>query len=531
MLDRRCWWWWALIALAIAARVAAVLFLRSHEVPRSTYEHGEIAANLLAGRGFSVHFLGKDGPTSQQAPVYPVLVAGAYALGGIDTPRALLILELGQAILGGVLVAGVLALAAEIETVARGPGRFRPPCGKDGGCHGFRPRNPCPGPSDTGSADGTRGTRRTKGVALAAGLIAALHPTLVYAATHVQVALLAATLLIWTLALAYRAGRTGRDRDAVTTGLVLALLVLTDPILGLVAPGAGWAIGRAQQKGRRALRLIGLMALAATLGVTPWIVRNARVHGEFVFIKSTFGYAFWQGNCALSAGTDKVMRPSVDRILDRPQGGLLDQNRLLWEARHEAGYLDDIALTAADYRVLATLSEPARSRLLFRRALADLRRAGPLSPALPATAALFPALRRDQPQDPQPDLSRRPSRPDASGRAGLADHAPGPASTTGTDPLDRGLDRRVPHPDDRLRAVPCPDRAGARPLGRYVFSVPRSDVSLFCVAAAVSAAPGQILSGAAETAAATWKSPENQPTETRNTYLGRLRRGGMKSID
>ena len=39
-----------IIAMAIAVRVAAVLVLRNHEVARSTYEHGEIAANLLAGQ-------------------------------------------------------------------------------------------------------------------------------------------------------------------------------------------------------------------------------------------------------------------------------------------------------------------------------------------------------------------------------------------------------------------------------------------------------------------------------------------------
>src|SRR3954449_9151019 len=109
-----------LIALAVVARAAAVLVLQSHTVPRSTYEHGEIAANLLAGRGFSVRFLGAEGPTSQQAPIYPVLVAAAYALGGVGTPRALLILELGQAALGGALVGFVVMLAGEVA-----PGRPR----------------------------------------------------------------------------------------------------------------------------------------------------------------------------------------------------------------------------------------------------------------------------------------------------------------------------------------------------------------------------------------------------------------------
>jgi len=122
MPDRR--FAWTLILLAVTVRAAAVLGLQSYNVPHSTYEHGEIASNLLAGRGFSVKFLGADGPTSQQAPIYPWLVAGAYALGGIETPRALLILELGQAVLGGFLVLGVLRLSREVAPgfpwVARG---------------------------------------------------------------------------------------------------------------------------------------------------------------------------------------------------------------------------------------------------------------------------------------------------------------------------------------------------------------------------------------------------------------------------
>jgi len=323
-------WFWSLILLAVLARAAAVIVLQSHLVPRSTYEHGEIAANLLAGRGFSVRFLGADGPTSQQAPLYPLLVAGAYAVGGVGSPRALLILELGQAVLGGLLVAAVMALAGEVA-----PER--------------------------------------KSVACFAGLINALHPTLVYAATHVQVALLAATLLVATLALAYRTGRTGLPRDAVWTGLLFALLALTDPILVVVAPGAAWAMARGQGL-RRGLRLAMLAALVAAAGITPWLVRNARVHGELVWVKSTFGYAFWQGNCALSEGTDKVVRPSVERVLKRgKRQGLSDLNRSLWAARHEAGYIDDIALTAADTRELARLTEPERSRRLMKRALAELR--------------------------------------------------------------------------------------------------------------------------------------------------------------
>ena len=327
MAERRLIW--GLMLVAVLVRASAILVLQSHHIPRSTYEHGKIAANILAGRGFSVRFLGADGPTSQQAPIYPYLLAAAYQVGGVETPQSLLILELGQALLGGALVYSSICLARAIA-----PGRIW--------------------------------------VVALVGLITALHPTLVYAATHVQVALLAATLVTASLALAFRAARTGRDWDAVACGSGLALLALTDPILGLVTPGVAWVI--ASDRGLRgARRPVAILIATMVIGVTPWIVRNAIVHKEFVLVKSTFGYAFWQGNCALSEGTDKVVRPSVERVLQQSKGGLQGINESLWKARHEAGYLDDIALTQADYRQLAKVSEPERSRILFRRAVADIK--------------------------------------------------------------------------------------------------------------------------------------------------------------
>ena len=336
MRNRQCRQDAGLVLLAIAVRAAAVLSLQSHHVPRSTYEHGEIAANLLAGHGFSCRFLGALGPTSQQAPIYPALVALAYAVGGAETPAALLILELGQAILGGLLVLGVLRLAREVAPDQRA-------------------------------------------VSLAAGLIAAVHPTLVYAATHVQVALLGATLLTWTLVCAFRTVTIGRTAGALITGALLAAVTLCDPILALGGAGALWAIvqgGSAPGRSRaQATRLAALVVLTAAAGIAPWLIRNALVHGELVAIKSTFGYAFWQGNCALSEGTDKVVRASVGQVLDegKSQSGLASLNRRLWAARHEAGYIDDIALTREDLKLLGSVSEPERSRILFRRAINELR--------------------------------------------------------------------------------------------------------------------------------------------------------------
>ena len=211
-------------------------------------------------------------------------------------------------------------------------------------------------------------------VAILAGLIAAVHPTLVYAATHVQVASLAATLLAACLAWAYRAG-PDRARAATPSRPGASSACSPWPTRSWPWSRRGWPGRSRSGRGWRRVGPAGRRwsGRRPRLCVAPWVVRNARVHGEFVPIKSSFGYAFWQGNCALSEGTDKVVRASVERALGRRSGGLRDRNATLWEARHEAGYLDDIALTPADYRELGAVSEPERSRRLFRRALADLR--------------------------------------------------------------------------------------------------------------------------------------------------------------
>ena len=55
-----------LAVVAFALRIAAVWLVGDATTGPVTYEHGEIARNLLAGRGFTVKFLGVEGPTSQQ---------------------------------------------------------------------------------------------------------------------------------------------------------------------------------------------------------------------------------------------------------------------------------------------------------------------------------------------------------------------------------------------------------------------------------------------------------------------------------
>ncbi len=325
---------------AVGLRIAAVLVLESYHEPY-TYEHGEIAENLLEGRGFRVTFLGVDGLTSQQAPLYPALLAGTYAGFGQQTDAAHLALQLLQCLAGGAIVYFVYSLAKSMT-----------------------PDRPA--------------------LAWLAACGAAVYPPHIYMVTHIQVVVWATLVLTWLAAGCFSRQRGGRGKP-LGLGILSGALLLIDPILALALPFLAWtywlrqreSVGQQAQEPRR-LPLMSfrplagptVMAAVAALVVAPWVMRNYRVHGEFVFVKSTFGYAFWQGNNAHSWGTDKIPKALDEQPVS---DSLADINRHLAAARSETLYIDDVLLTPEDYQALAALSELNRSRLLGERAKTFIR--------------------------------------------------------------------------------------------------------------------------------------------------------------
>jgi hypothetical protein len=417
-----------LALLAFCLRLAAVFVLGSYREPFA-YEHGEIAESLIAGQGFSVTFLGTHGPTSQQAPLYPGLLAAAYWLFGVKSPAAFLAIQLLQCAAGAATAVCTAWLAWSVTRVQGS---------------GFRVQD----------SDATRRSPPPASCPLApvpwlAGLIAACHPAHVYAATHVQVAPWATLLLTLLVAVAVSPTWRGRWSGAILVGLIGGVGLLVEPILVLAMPvvamafwyglnrkisrlqpapclppvstgGTGGAkygcqpasagllvtssdrdaAGRAEAwrrspakagslegssgsllppakaGGRRGVGLsrlnklwhIALMAAVTLTLIAPWLWRNHRIHGEFVFVKSTFGYALWQGNNPASWGTDKVPKPSAEALRRAHDGSLMAVHRAAWEARHETLYIDDVLLKPTGYREFAGLSEPQRCRLLGGRA-------------------------------------------------------------------------------------------------------------------------------------------------------------------
>jgi 4-amino-4-deoxy-L-arabinose transferase-like glycosyltransferase len=199
--------------------------------------------------------------------------------------------------------------------------------------------------------------------AVIAGAITALYPYLVYytgllAGENLYVPLLAATAWALTcLVSGPGAALPGSGERVVRTlstsllsmilGLFAGLTFLTRESIILFLPLAAlllfFALGR-----RRGLAAVLLCGLAFAVTVSPWVIRNYRVHGEFVLLPTKGGLNLWMRN------HPDVVRPEfLEAGLGFPDGlaASLEKTELL------------------EYPDLEGLSEVQRNRLITGRAV------------------------------------------------------------------------------------------------------------------------------------------------------------------
>lgn len=326
-----------LCLLAFSLRVGATFALPAAPVEISPGMPGQIAENLLAGQGFSSEFLGVVGPTSQEAPFYPLLLTVAWWCFGVATPTAILAVQLLQCVAGTVLVLAVAWLGWSLM-----------------------PDRP--------------------GIGWVAAIGAAIYPTHVLMVTHLNAVVWTALVLTLLLAICVAPGWRATRRGAIFAGCLAGLLLLIEPILALALPICALAFWMAEADvtwmghfSRGAAKRVAIMATIAVLMIAPWLVRNWAVHGEPVFIKSNFGHVLWQANNRISWGTNKIPRASAERLHGQHDTRLAGIARGRWEARHETLSIDDVLLEPDGYQEFVGLSEPQRSRLLRRRATEFIR--------------------------------------------------------------------------------------------------------------------------------------------------------------
>lgn len=248
-------WTWLIGAAALGVRVGVVLSTQV-VLQNDSADYQRLGASLAAGHGFGVsHFAPGGGPTALRPPLYPLFLGALYRLVGTHVTAA----RLAGAVLGAVTVVLVVATAWSLWGRA---------------------------------------------VAMTAGVVAALLPSLVLASTSVMSEAIAVPLELSAMALALAYRRRPHVGRALATGAVLGAVVLTRPSLAvLVLPIALLLADRRHL--RRAVTAVGAVVVAGTLVVAPWVVRDRVVMHAWVPVTTQSGYVL-SGTYNATAAADRT---------------------------------------------------------------------------------------------------------------------------------------------------------------------------------------------------------------------------------
>ncbi|MGH9734368.1 MAG: hypothetical protein ACRD8A_07250 [Candidatus Acidiferrales bacterium] len=284
------------------------------------FESGNIAVSLATGHGFSSPFRIETGPTAWTTPIYPGALAGIFRVFGTYTFAAFL-----AACTVNILATG-LACIPIFYTGKR--------LGTASASHGGDADVSCRTANDRAAAE----DRGIKLGACAAWLWAVFPNAIQIPSTSMWdaslAALLAATILWATIALAQRAGGEAHEPKALNRGLPWAWIgygllwglaaMTTATLIGLLPFLLGWVAFSNWKLNRRAgrpgLEWLARPAIALAVLVlccVPWTVRNYQVFHAFVPMRSILGLQLWVGNNpkakAIWLGTQHPIHDSDER--------------------------------------------------------------------------------------------------------------------------------------------------------------------------------------------------------------------------
>ncbi|HUA15260.1 MAG TPA: glycosyltransferase family 39 protein [Verrucomicrobiae bacterium] len=306
---RSAWW---IAAIAFLLRLLWILAAHTYRFKSSDenfgfgWEMGRIAASLASGHGFSNPFGPPTGPTAWEPPLYPYLTAAVFLLFGIYSKASAFVLLALNSAFSALTCIPIFRIARRIFS---------------------------------------------EKVAVGSAWAWALLPNVMFWSTRsiweTSLSTLLLTILLW-LALAFE------DHDSwmrwAGFGLLWGIAALNSTSLLSFLPAAGvWAwyhCGRSQRKWFSA-GLVGRVALASIVFfgcIAPWLVRNYRTFGQFVFIRDNFGAELRLGNGPGANGTwMEYLHPTQDVYAMRQYQ---DMGELAYIAMREREAIDYIK---ADY--------------------------------------------------------------------------------------------------------------------------------------------------------------------------------------
>ena len=241
--------------LALVLRVTAVFYLSNFD-QIDGYELEDAARNFLAGEGLRYKSTLSDNERSGFFyPLYTFVLAGFFK--AFSSPY--LWIELVQALVGASTVAALYFLTRRI--------------------------------ADTRTA-------------LIAALILAAYPIHVYWSCRIQPMVIEAFLIVLVTWLVIRSAQEGSIVSLVLAGFFTGMAVLSKSLYQTFIPvWLLWYLYHDKRKVSRRLTFAALFLVLSVSVVSPWIIRNWLIQGQYVGIVLGGGRSLWYGNNPDATGT------------------------------------------------------------------------------------------------------------------------------------------------------------------------------------------------------------------------------------
>jgi Dolichyl-phosphate-mannose-protein mannosyltransferase len=224
------------------------------------WEMGQIAKSIATGQGFSNPFGPPTGPTAWEPPLYPHLMAGVFLLFGVFTKTSAFVLLTLNSIFSALTCIPIFRIADRMFS---------------------------------------------EKVAIGSAWAWALLPNVMFWCTR---AIWETSLSALLLAIAVWLALAMEDRDGILPwfefGLLWGVAALNSPSLLSFLPAAGlWAWYHCAKRGKPSLAGVVLASSIFSASITPWLIRDYRTFGKFIFIRDNFGAELRLGNGKGADGT------------------------------------------------------------------------------------------------------------------------------------------------------------------------------------------------------------------------------------
>jgi 4-amino-4-deoxy-L-arabinose transferase-like glycosyltransferase len=269
-----------LLPLSFVLQIAAIGILHEYRMRPGEdnfgfgFEMGRVGRSIALGEGFSNPYGDHTGPSAWEPPLYPYVIGGVFKIFGIYTLASAWVLLSINSVFASLTTIPVFLIAHR-----------------------------------------TFGER----VAQWSAYAWALNPYVWYWSIHwiwdtTFTPLMLALIFLVSLHLAGEFEKSSGLRRWILFGIMWGVGALANPSMLAFLPFCGlWIWWRRHHRGLPSLAGVVLSSFVFFLVLSPWLVRNYRVFGRFVFIRDDFGLQFRLGNNKLADGMlIAVLQPNLN---------------------------------------------------------------------------------------------------------------------------------------------------------------------------------------------------------------------------